>query len=139
MARRRGLTLVEVIIVLLIVEVALFISVQTFVQGIDIERRTADRTRAALVAQTLMDALLRDATAQGVRLDGEGTFPATPQPVNAGAFGLEPDAGEGFRWQASVAPHGDYRQLREIELTLTWTAAGRSKHIELVSLAAVQP
>ena len=135
---RRGLTLVEVIVVLLIVGVALLISSQMYMQGLHIQRYAADRSRAALVAQTIMDALLRDASAQSVSLAKEGTFPEEAQPVDAAAFGLEPSAAKGFKWQASVAPHGKSRALREVTLRLVWTTGGRQKRLELVSLAAVQ-
>jgi len=137
--RRQGLTLVEVVIVLLIVQVALLVSVQTFVRGLHIHQQTAGRSRAALVAQTVMDALLRDASAQGVSLAATGTFPESPQPVNGAALGLEPSTVEGLKWQVDVAPHGESPVLRELTLRLVWTAAEREKQFELVSLAAVQP
>jgi len=135
---RPGLTLVEVLVVLLIVEVAILISVQTYVQGLHLQRYTAERSRAALVAQTIMDALLRNASAHRVPLAREGTFPETAQPVDAAAFGLEPSAAKGLRWQVSVALHGEPRALREVTLRLVWTSGGRQKQLELVSLAAVQ-
>ncbi len=135
---RRGLTLVEVIVVLLIVEVALLISVQTYVQGLHLQRDTANRSRAALVAQTIMDALLRDAAGLRVPLAREGTFPEETQPVDAATFGLEPSAVAGLEWQASVARHGESEVMREVTLRLVWTVAGRQRQIELVSLAAVQ-
>ena len=135
---RRGLTLVEVIVVLLIIEVALLISVQTYVQGLHLQRDTANRSRAALVAQTIMDALLRDAASLRVPLAREGTFPQETQPVDAAKFGLEPSAVEGLQWQASVARHGESRTMSEVTLRLVWTAGGRQKQLELVSLAAAQ-
>ncbi len=135
---RRGLTLVEVIVVLLIVEMALLISVQTYVQGLHLQRSTAERSRVALVAQTIMDALLRDASAHRVPLLRQGTFPEEAQPVDAAAFGLDPAVVKGLGWQASVAPHGESNVMREVTLRLVWTASGRQKQLELVSLAAVQ-
>jgi competence protein ComGC len=136
-AHRQGLTLVELILALLIIEVALLIMVQTFVQGLYLQQHVAGQSRALLVAQAQMDALLRDAPGHGVSLAETGTFPKEPRPVEAEALGLDEAATEGYRWQFTVEPHEEEPALREITLHLIWTERGRDRQVELVSAGAV--
>lgn len=133
---RRGLTLVEVILALLIIAVAFLITMQTFGRGLFLHQHVAGGSRAVLVAQSQMDAVLRDAHGLGVSLAEPGTFPDKAEPVDGGLLGLEKAAVDGYRWQVTVAPHESQPGLREVTLRLTWTDRGRERHMELVSLAS---
>ncbi len=137
---RQGLSLVEVIVVLLILMVATTILAETIVRGVTIQQHTAARSRAAFAAQAIMDALLRDPAAHGIALTGkEGAFPAQAQQVDGDTFGLDPSAVEGLKWQAYVTPRGNSSVLHEITVQLAWTTRGRERKFELVSLVAAQP
>lgn len=133
---QRGLTLLEVILALLIIAVALLITMQTFGRGLFLHQHVAGESRAVLVAQSQMDALLRDAQSLGISLAKSGTFPDRPEPVDGGPLGLDKAAVDGYTWQVTLAPHGSQPGLREITLRLMWTDHGRERHIELVSLAS---
>jgi Tfp pilus assembly protein PilE len=134
---RQGLTLVELILALFIIEVALLIMVQTVVRGAQLQQRVASETRAALVAQAQMDAVLRYASAHGVAVPDTVKFPEEPQPVNAAVLGIDESAVEGYRWQVTVRPHGNDPKLREMVLHLIWTERARDRQFELVSLCAL--
>lgn len=95
----------EVILALLIITVAFFIMMQTFGRGLLLHQHVVGQSQATLVAQAQMDALLRDAPAQGISLAEAGTFPAEPRPLNAASLGLDDGAAEPYRWQVSVEPH----------------------------------
>ena len=136
-AHRQGLTLIELILALFIIEVALLIMVQTFVQGIHLQQQVASQSRAALVAQAQMDAVLRYASAHGVSVPETVTFPEEPRPLDAAALGLDESAVEGYRWQVTVGPHNEDPRLREVALRLTWTERGHDRRFELVSLCAL--
>lgn len=133
--RRRGLTLIELIAALLILQIILVVLVQTLIRGIQVEGRVEDRARAALVGQAVMDAVLRDASSQGVSLSEPGVYPEEPQPINAESLGLDPAAVEGLMAQITVAEHAGSTALREITLSLTWNVDERERRIKLVSLA----
>jgi prepilin-type N-terminal cleavage/methylation domain-containing protein len=137
--RRRGLTLIELIVALLVLHVVLLILVQTIVSGLQTERSMSDTAQAMLVGQAAMDAVLRNAASQGVSLvRPEGVYPAVPIPVDAELLGLDPAAVEGFKMQTTVAPHEGSDALREVTVSLTWKAKERDRHIEFVSLAPVE-
>jgi Tfp pilus assembly protein PilE len=136
-AHRKGLTLVELILALFIIEVALLIMVQTFVRGTYLQHRVASESRATLVAQAQMDAVLRYASVRGVATPDTVHFPENPQPLDADALGLDESAVEGYRWQVTVRPHGTDAKLREMELRLIWTERERDRELELVSLCAL--
>jgi hypothetical protein len=106
------------------------------VQGLHLQQRVVNESRAVLVAQAQMDAVLRHASLQGESLPQSGVFPKEPRPVDANALGLDGAAVEGYRWQASISPHEGRPRLREITLRLMWMEHGRDREIELVSLAA---
>ena len=133
---QRGLTLVEVILALLIIAVAFLVTMQTFGRGLFLHQYVVDQSQAVLVAQAQMDALLRDAPSLGISLAEAGTFPDKPEPVNGTVLGLDKAAVDGYTWQVTVAPHESQPGLREVTLRLIWTARGRERHIELVSLAS---
>ncbi|MCK5557729.1 MAG: hypothetical protein KAJ01_05095 [Candidatus Hydrogenedentes bacterium] len=137
-SHRRGLTLIELILALFIIEVALLIMVQTFVRGLYLQQHVASQSRATLVAQAQMDALLWDASAHGVSLAKTGTFPEEPRSIDAAALGLDEVAADRYRWQVTIDPRGDEPRLREIMLRLIWMEHGRNRQIELVSLGALQ-
>jgi Tfp pilus assembly protein PilE len=136
-AHRQGLTLVELILALFIIEVALLIMVQTFVRGTYLQQRVASESRAALVAQAQMDAVLRHASARGVAVPDTVNFPENPQPLDAAEIGLDESAVEGYRWQVTIRPHGTDPNLREMVLRLIWTERERDREFELVSLCAL--
>ncbi len=136
-AHRQGLTLVELILALFIIEVALLIMVQTYVRGTHLQQRMVSESRAALVAQAQMDAVLRYASAHGAAVPDTVKFPEEPQPVQAVVLGVDESAVEGYRWQATFRPHGEDPQLCEIVLHLIWTEHARDRQFELVSLCAL--
>lgn len=136
-AHRHGLTLVELILALFIIEVALLIMVQTFVRGTHLQQRIVSESRAALVAQAQMDAVLTYASAHGTPVTDTVEFPEEPQPVQAAVLGVDESAVEGYRWQATFRPHGGNPRLCEIVLRLIWTERERDRELELVSLCAL--
>jgi Tfp pilus assembly protein PilV len=133
---RVGLTLVEVLLALLIITVAFLITMQTFGRGLFLHQQVVGESRAVLVAQSQMDALLRDSRSLGVSLSKSGTFPEKPEPVDGSLLGLEESAVDGYTWQVTVAAHESQPGLREVTLRLIWMERGRERHIELVSLAS---
>lgn len=133
---RQGLTLVEVLLALLIITVAFLITMQTFGRGLFLHQQIVGESQAVLVAQSQMDALLRDSRSLGVSLAESGTFPEKPEPVDGSLLGLERASVDGYTWQVTVAPYESQPVLREVTLRLIWMERGRERHIELVSLAS---
>ncbi len=135
MARARGFTLIEIIIAFTILALGLGITMQIATGAMRNARHAAQRTEAALYAQSLLDS-----AGVGERLE-EGKTSG--------------DFDEDYRWELDVAPFEVESenaaaatlepgltpvQLYRLELVVTWGRRGRSEQeARFVTLRALTP
>ncbi|MCD6287520.1 MAG: type II secretion system protein [Candidatus Hydrogenedentes bacterium] len=134
---RRGLTLIELIVALLVLQIVLIVLVQTVIRGMQAETRIDEKTRAALVAQAVMDGVIRNPAGLKVALADPGTYPDKPVAVDADLLGLDPQAVQGFEWQTIVARYEGSDALREVTVSLSWKSRERTRRFNLVSVMSV--
>ncbi len=119
--KRRAFTLIEVLATMLLMAIVL----PAAMEGISLATRAADdahrRTEAAGLAQEKLADLIAEGTWQGGILSGDFSALGWPQ----------------YTWQAAVNPWSlDPTDvgLQEIDLTVSWTARGRTQTITLSTL-----
>lgn len=130
--RAHGFTLIEIVVSFAVLAIGLGIAMQIATGAMRNARQAAQRTEAALYAQSLLDS-----AGIGERLQ-EGS--------SSGDFGDE------YRWELSVAPFevegpADSPldpalapvQLYRLELVVTWGQAPREQEARFVTLRALTP
>jgi general secretion pathway protein I len=130
--RARGFTLIEIVVSFAVLAIGLGIAMQIATGAMRNARQAAQRTEAALYAQSLMDS-----AGIGERLQEGGSN---------GEFGDE------FRWELSVTPFEVESpadspldpalapvQLYRLELVVTWGQAPREQEARFVTLRALTP
>lgn len=93
---RRGLTLVEVLIAIVVIGVLLAGVIPSFVSNLKINTESEVRSQAVTAAQTILDALRADGAwpDYGLDIDGNPTIPPVRQVTSGGrTFDVEIDYG----------------------------------------------
>lgn len=124
MRRRRGFTLVEVLVTLMF----LAISLPAIMQGISLATKvgaqTVHRTEAAGMAQSKLAEIVSTGEWQNGNLSGD--------------FGTDWPA---FRWEANVQPWAQDTtdaSIQQIDLSVFWTDLGKQQSVTLSTLAYVR-
>ncbi len=121
-SKRRGFTLVEVIVAMTILSISLVMVMQLFSGGLKSSKTSCDYTRAVLHAKEKMEELFLNPVRDSGKFD------------------------DGFEWDSSVEPSQiinlDYEDsglnLLNIKVNIAWfDTSQRKKSIELVSLKTV--
>ena len=114
--RRKGFTLLEVLVALAILSSVLVLAYRVMTDAIAAEARSEHWTTAACLGE----AVLREATS---------TFPASGE--TTGRF---PPPDDAYSWVRAVrqAPHSD---AVEVHVTVTWKEGGGEEKVELAGIA----
>jgi general secretion pathway protein I len=131
-ARARGFTLIEIVVAFAILAIGLGIAMQIATGAMRNAKVAAERTEAALYAQSL--------------LDGVGIGERLEEGDSRGEFG------DTYRWTLSVTPYevpSDVTSLLDpqlapvrlyrLELVVTWGSARREREARFVTLRALTP
>jgi len=125
MKRRRGLSMIEVLIALVVMSIAILAVIGAFPTVFKTDRRTMFSSIALYDAQTALDTVLR----ANVFVS---TTPVVTTPFSnptPGAVGLP----NGFQSVVGSADPGGNANFQQVSVTETWVENGRVRSITLVS------
>lgn len=133
-SRARGFTLIEIVVSFAILALGLGIAMQIATGAMRNTRRAAERTDAALHAQSLLDTV-----GVGERLEEGGSSGDFDDDyrwaLDVSRYEVEADPAAGALLDPASAPV----QLYRLELVVTWGRAPREQEARFVTLRALTP
>ncbi len=118
---RRGFTLLEILVALVVLGVALTALLQLEALGVRLRSQAQELTLATFLAQAKMT---------DVELDALKQFPEPG--TTSGDFG---EAYPGYRWEVIVS-ETPYPMVREVRVRVLWPAGARDEQLELTNYVA---
>ena len=153
-ARKRGFTLVEILVALAVVGMGATIFISVFSSALDLARSSRSKTAAASIAEEQLDAIVRHPGQYRCALNGakagdqlpivprgtegdkpRGVAPPSVMPADAVASRREMNFYERFRWQAYAKAPAAESPFVEVTVAVRWKEAGRDQTLALTTSA----